>query len=485
MRRFGLAVLALGLVGCDAMRDAFSAHADVAARASGQTLTTERLAELVAQAKRIPLNQNTLSSLAYVWVDYALFASAYARSDSLADSATVLAAAWPLVSQLKWEKFHERLVTGRAALSRAQVDSAFDAGGARVFQHILLRVPANSAPDVERERRSRLESLLRQIRARNGTNFGQLARQHSDDPGSKGEGGYLPVSERGDPLVPEFKDAAWALGPGEISDVVRSSYGFHVIRRPPLGEVRDSYQTGLEGRLLVRFDSLYLDSLKRSRKVEVKDDAPATARQAVQNLTAAWDDDDVLVKYRGGAFRVRDLVRWLHALDPQYAQGFASASDEQVTEFLELLTQRGILISQADSAGITITPEDWGQVRAEHDSALTVLQSALGLSAQALADSATDEGARERLAAAQVHDYLERILSNRAQFVPVPPFLAATLRARSEWAVSAAGVAQAVSRAETLRATADSLSGEGREEMPRMTPAPGPAPTPGGAGERR
>ena len=485
MRRFGLAVLALALVGCEGMRDAFSAHADEAARASGQRLTTERLAELVAHAKRIPLNQNTLSSLAYVWVDYALFASALARNDSLADSATVLAAAWPLVSQLKWEKFHDRLITGRADLSRAQVDSAFDAGGARVFQHILLRVPADPEPDVERERRSRMEGLLRQIRARNGANFGQLARQHSEDPGSKGAGGYLGVTEREDAFVDEFSNAAWALGPGEVSEVVRTPYGFHVIRRPPLGEVRDSFQSGLEGRLLLRFDSLYLDSLKRARRVGVKGDAPATARQAVQNLSAAWDDDAVLVKYRGGAFRVRDLVRWLHALDPQYAQGFANASDEQVTGFLELLTQRSILISQADSAGITMTPEDWGHIRAEHDSSLTVLQSALGLSAQALADSATDVGARERLAAARVHDYLERILSNRAQFVPVPPFLAAALRARSEWTVSAAGVAQAVSRAEALRATADSLTGGGRDEMPRMTPAPGPAPTPGGAGERR
>jgi hypothetical protein len=137
-----------------------------------------------------------------------------------------------------------------------------------VFQHILLRVPTDSAPDLERERRSRAEGLLRQIRARNGANFGQLARQHSEDPGSKGAGGYLGVTERGE-FVDEFTDAAWTLGPGDVSEVVRSPYGFHVIRRPPLGEVRDSFQSGLEGRLQLRFDSLYRDSLKRTRKVEV------------------------------------------------------------------------------------------------------------------------------------------------------------------------------------------------------------------------
>jgi parvulin-like peptidyl-prolyl cis-trans isomerase-like protein len=483
MRRLGVLVLVLALAGCQAFRDAFSAHADVAARAGDETLTTDRLGQLVAGAKRIPLNQNTLSSLAYVWLDYALFATALAKNDSLADSATVLAAAWPLVSQLKWEKFHDRLIAGRAALARGQVDSAFEAGAARVFQHILLRVPPNSTPDVEREKRARIDDLLRQIRARRGANFGQLARQHSDDPGSKGTGGYLGVSERGDPFVPEFKDAAWGLGPGQMSDVVRSSYGFHVIRRPPLAEVRDSFQAGLESRLLARFDSLYLDSLTSIRRVRVKDDAPALARQAVQNLGAAWDDQRVVASYRGGAFRVRDLVRWLYALDPQYAQGFANASDQQIRSFLQLLTQRGILVSQADSAGVALAPADWTQIRVEHDSALTILRSALNLSARMLADSAVGEDARRRFAMARIDDYLERILSNRAQFVPVPPFLAAALRRRGGWEVSQSGVAQAVSRAEALRAAADSLTGGRGDEVPRMTPAPGPAPVPGA--ERR
>ncbi|HXF96864.1 MAG TPA: peptidylprolyl isomerase, partial [Gemmatimonadales bacterium] len=444
MRRLGVLVLVFTLAGCQAVRDAFSAHADEAARAGGETLSTERLAELVAHAKRIPINQGTVSSLAYVWVDYALFATALARNEPLTDSATVLAAAWPLVAQRKWEKFHDRLSAGRILLSGAQVDSAFAAGGARAFQHILVRVPANSGAEVEEQKRRQIEGLLRQIRARNGANFGQLARQHSDDPGSKGRGGYLGLSERSDPLVPEFKDAAWALAPGQISEVVRSAYGFHLIRRPPLGEVRDSFQAELESRLQLRFDSTYLDSLSRVRRVKMKDDAPAIARQAVQNLNAAWDDRRALVTYRGGAFRVSDLVRWLFAMDPQYVQGFASASDEQIQGFLELLAQRTILIWQADSAGVTLDPEDWDQIRAEHDSSLALLQSVLNLSPQVLADSAAGEEARVRFAMARIHDYLERVLSNRAQFAPVPPFLAAALRARSRWAVSAAGVAQAV-----------------------------------------
>jgi hypothetical protein len=482
-------LIVLAVAGCQAVRDAFSAHADQAARAAGHSLSTQRLAELAAGAKRVPINRSTLSSLAYLWVDYALLASALATDQPLDDSATVLAAAWPAVSQLQWEAFHERLVSARTALSPPQVDSAYEAGTLRFFQHILLRVPANSGAQVDREKRQQIEGLLRQIRARNGANFAPLARQYSDDPGSKGIGGYLGVSERNDPLVPEFKDAAWGLAPGEITDVVRSSYGFHVIRRPPLREVREAFHAGVEERLQMRFDSLYLDSLAQQRNVSVKDDAPAVARQAVLNLNAAWDDDRTLVEYQGGEFLVLNLVRWLHALDPQYVQGFANASDEQIKDFLKLLTQRSLLIWQADSAGVELGPEAWSQIRTEHDSSLRALQSALNLSAEILADSAADTDARMRFALARITDYLERVLSNRAQFVPVPPFLAATLRARSKgWNVSSAGVTQAASRAETLRAASDSLSGgapgQGEGAVPRMTPAPGPAPVPGSGGAR-
>ncbi|HEX9703952.1 MAG TPA: peptidylprolyl isomerase [Gemmatimonadales bacterium] len=473
--------LALGLAGCQGLRDAFSAHADVAARAAGQTLTTERLAELVGHAKRIPINQGTLSSLAYVWVDYALLGAALAANDSLRDSTTVLASAWPLVSQLRWEKFRERLVAGRAQLSRAQVDSAFDAGEMRVFQHILLRVPPSSGTAAEQERRGSIEGLLRQTRARNGANFGQLARQHSDDPGSKDAGGYLGVSERGDALVPEFKDVAWSLAPGQISDVVRSTFGYHVIRRPPLAEVRDSFQSGLDGRLQILADSLYSDSVARVRHVKVKEAGPKLARQAVQDLNRAGDDRRVLVSYSGGALRVRDLTRWLYSHDPRYVQGFASAADDEIREFLKFLAHWYIVVWPSDSVAVTLEPGDWSQIRAEHDSGLAILQAVLNLSTGMLVDSAGGADARQRFAMARVHDYLERVLSNRAQFAPVPPFLAASLRDRGNWSVSQAGIAQATSRAQALRAAADSLAPPTpQQQAPQLTPAPGPAPIPGG-----
>jgi parvulin-like peptidyl-prolyl isomerase len=67
-------------------------------------------------------------------------------------------------------------------------------------------------------------------RAKKGENFGGLARSFSDDPTTKPRGGVLGAFERRQGPQP-FAEAAFALKPGDISEVVESEFGFHVIKR--------------------------------------------------------------------------------------------------------------------------------------------------------------------------------------------------------------------------------------------------------------
>lgn len=471
MRRLSLVLVTLTLAGCDALRDAFSARPEVVARANDQTLTVERLADMAGNGKQVPLDPLALGRLAHVWVDYALFAQAVAAGQDLRDSATVAAAMWPLVSQLKWEHFHDRLITPRADLSPAQVDSAYQAGEARMFQHILLQVPPSAAPTADTQKRRQAEQLLPQAR-RAGARFGPLAARYSEDPGSKVQGGALGVSERGQ-FVPAFEDAAWQLAPGGVSDIVKSPFGYHIIRRPPLAEVRDSFRAGIEQRLAYRLDSLYMDSLTTKRRIEPVGRAAARVRAAAQDLDEARSSGRVLVRYRGGSFRVRDLVRWLAALDPQVAQSLPRATDEQITQFLKVIAQRQLMLQQADSAGVTVTAEDWGLLRAQHDSALGILGGVLNLTPQMARDSAATPDARQRFAMARVQDYFDRVVRGRARFFPLPPFLGETLREKATWRVDQAGVRRALERGREIRASVDSLQAPG---VPRMTPPPPPGP---------
>ncbi len=469
-----LALISLTLAGCAALRDAFSPRANSVARANDQTLTVERLANWAGQSKQVPLDPLTLSRVSRYWVEYTLFAEALASGKDLRDSATVTAAMWPVTSRLKWQRFHDRLSAGQT-LTAQQTDSAFQAGQYRVFQHILFQVrpPAAGSPaagNADAQKRRQAEQLLPQARAA-GARFGQLASRYSDDPGSKVAGGSLGLSTRGQ-FVPEFDQAAWELAPGAVSAVVKSQFGYHIIRRPPLAEVRDSFRVLLQERIQVHDDSVYIDSLNIKRKIEPVSHAADYVKAAVQDIDAARSSNRVLVKYRGGSLKVRDFVRWLGALDPQILQALPQANPEQISQFLKSLAQQELMLAQADSARVALTAEDWQRVRDEHDSTLTMIRSLLNLSPETLRDSAgTSPDARATFALARVNDYFERVFHARARFFPLPTFLADTLLAQANWGVDEAGVRRAVERGQEIRADSSQTS-----SAPRMTPAPGPAP---------
>lgn len=480
MRRVSgvLLVLTPFVIGCNGLRDAFTPRADVVARANDQTLGVERMAGWASGSKQVPLDPMAFSRLSHIWVDYALFAQALAKGRDLRDSATTTAAMWPVVSQLKWEHFHDKLNTS-ATFSEKQVDSAYEAGQLRIFQHILFQVPPNAAANVDGQKRRQAEQLLPQARTA-GARFGQLASRYSDDPGSKVQGGSLGLTGHGQ-FVQAFEDAAWQLPPGGVSAVIKSPFGYHIIRRPPLAEVRDSFRVGVEEREQFHGDSVYLDNLSIKRRIEPVSRAPAYVRSAMQDIDASRTSRRTLVNYRGGSIRVRDLVRWVGAMDPQVTQALQQESDERINQFLKAIAQRELLLQQADSAKVTLTPEDWQQIRAEHDSAIKLLGGILSLSPELLRDSVgTNEHDRTNFAMGRVNDYLDRVVQGRARFFPVPAFLGETLRAQADWTVDEAGVRRAVERAQQIRgdstrAGAGAGAGGGGA-APRMTPAPGPAP---------
>jgi peptidyl-prolyl cis-trans isomerase D len=146
-------------------------------------------------------------------------------------------------------------------------------------QHILLMTVGKTDAEVE-EIRQKAEDVLKQ--AKKGSKFEDLAKKYSEDPGTKDKGGDLGWITQGQ-TVPEFEKTAFGLEKGKISDLVKTQYGFHIIKvldkenahTKPFEEVKDSIKTPL---LLSKADKQASDladqlsaTIRRSNKTSLDD----------------------------------------------------------------------------------------------------------------------------------------------------------------------------------------------------------------------
>jgi peptidyl-prolyl cis-trans isomerase C len=135
--------------------------------------------------------------------------------------------------QLTIEKLLEAHVAEAAVTTDAEARTFYDKNPEKFKQddkvrasHILLKVDPKGPEATRKQAEGRIAGLLK--RARSGEDFAQLATKHSQD-GSAQQGGDLGYFERRE-MVPAFSDVAFKLKPGEISDVVTTDFGYHIIK---------------------------------------------------------------------------------------------------------------------------------------------------------------------------------------------------------------------------------------------------------------
>jgi len=137
-------------------------------------------------------------------------------------------------TSLKEQQWIEAQIAGKTAVTDEDAKAFYDKNSDK-FQmpdsvrasHILFAVPQDAKPDVVAAK----EKLAKDTEARikKGEDFAKLATELSDDPGSKTTGGDLNFFTK-DRMVPEFADAAFKMKVGDVSDPVKTQYGFHIIK---------------------------------------------------------------------------------------------------------------------------------------------------------------------------------------------------------------------------------------------------------------
>jgi len=138
--------------------------------------------------------------------------------------------------------------------------------------HILCKVEQDASEETRALKKKELEDVRARILA--GADFGELAAEHSDCP-SKERGGDLGLFVRGR-MVKEFEDAAFQLAPGEISPVVETQFGYHVIKvtehndpqTVPLEKVRQEIHEHLKNSRQEEAFESFLQKLREKAQIE-------------------------------------------------------------------------------------------------------------------------------------------------------------------------------------------------------------------------
>ncbi|MCL5935489.1 MAG: peptidylprolyl isomerase [Firmicutes bacterium] len=158
-----------------------------------------------------------------------------------------------------------------------QNKSQFDQPEKLQVRQILIAVNDGSNPHAgakrnDAEARAEAEKLIKELRS--GKDFAALAKEKSDDPGTKANGG-LYVFARGE-AVPEFEQAAFALKPGQITEKpVKTKYGYHIIKLEKIIPAKTSTFDEVKGELVAQLTTQakeekfgqYLADVKKNAKI--------------------------------------------------------------------------------------------------------------------------------------------------------------------------------------------------------------------------
>ncbi|MGV8074953.1 MAG: SurA N-terminal domain-containing protein [Syntrophobacteraceae bacterium] len=259
-------------------------------------------------------------------------------------------------------------------------------------RHILLAVKEGGSQEEVAKVKSDAEKVLAEVKK--GADFAELAKKHSQDPGSSKNGGDLGYFGRGQ-MVEAFADVAFSLKPGEISDLVLTPFGFHIIKvedlRPEktttLDEVKAQIETTLKQEksrdIALGKATDFADLAYAKKDVETA----ARAQKLQPTITESW-------------LAREDPLPGLGAAPPDVASKLFGLNDKGISDILD--TPLGYLVAQATAIQQPqVLPIEKVKARVEKDYITEQADSTAQQKAVELLDAAKkannlEEAAKER-----------------------------------------------------------------------------------------
>lgn len=472
----GLAAL-VTVTACDGLKEAMTAHVDVAARAGSQELSVQRLGDLMGKSQ-VPLRKDVAQQIADVWVNYQLAAKAAAEGETFKDTTILDKAMSPIFARSRQDKWYQ-VVSASWKLDTTNLEQHFNSGELLAASHILFQLPQgqkDSAADkagvpVDISVKRKAESVLKQT---NSANFAAMAKKYGSDA-TKDQGGSLGVFPPAK-MIPEFSRAVAALKPGEIGPLVQTQFGYHIVRRNTYAESKDAFRAAWDTLQKQKAESTYVANVQKSGNIQVKPNAAKTVKDVAADLSAHADDKTAVATSVVGNYTAGQVAKVISG-SPQPEQLRAqiqSAPDSLIPYFIKNLVQNELFLRQADSAKVKLDSSEVSSIRQAFRMMEMNVWAGLHVMPEQLQDSAKTVAEKERLAAARVDTYLDRLLQQQEQFVDVPAPLASALRDKYDGKVYSAGIDRALQAAQKIRTVTDSA--RAARQPKSAVPMPG-APT--------
>jgi peptidyl-prolyl cis-trans isomerase D len=453
-----------------------TSHTNVLARAAGHELTIDQAVDLLKPHDRVPVQAEVVDALANLWIDYTLLATAALEDTTLSD-VDLTPLLTPYFNQQLVFKLRDKVVKADTVLTDAQLQQLYaeqQAGAEVKARHVLFRLP----PDATPAQRDSVMKLAVEVRdqERAGADFAKLAAQYSQEPGAAERGGDLGYFGRGQ-MDGMFEQAAFALQPGQVSDVVQTAFGLHVIkvedkRQPSFDTSKESFRQQVLQQRVAQAEEQYLKQLTDARKLEVQEGAVAVAKDLATRPTAKLSrraGNRALVKYEGGDVTAREYLEIMRGRNAPQRTQIAAAADEDLTEWLRLLARDEILVSEAGKEGFNVDPTEQDSLRREAQTQLLAAARGAGLVPVQPQQGESESAAVERV----VMGFLEKILKQEAAVLPLNA-IAYSLREEYDAELFEKAIQETVTKLQAARPPA----------APQGTQTPGgeiPMPQPQGA----
>ncbi len=428
--------------------------ANVVARVDDYQLTVDDVVRLLVDEERLPADRAIVESLAELWIDYTLLAEA-TREDSTYGQLDLEALVRQRIDQEMILQLRDSVIQVDTFVTAEELRTLYAAESPEVelrARHIMMTYPLEATP----AQRDSVRGVLEQLRTRisGGARFEDVARQFSQDPGSAGNGGDLGFFSRGD-MVQPFEEAVLALEPGEVSQVVETPMGLHLIRLEErrvqdFDEVASAFRARVLQERTTAAESTFVAGLEGAAGLVIADGAFEVTRELARNPTTALSRRArrrALVTWDGGDYSAGELQELLQFEQPTLRERVAVATDEELEDFLQDLGRRDLLVTEARMSGLEPPTTRVDSLTADVGRQLLAATAALGLR-----DLDVAPGERPQVAVKRaVMEALAENLSGATRVVPLG-LVGFQLREGLPVSVYPAGIGQALLSVGQIRA---------------------------------